>query len=364
MILKRLVAPMAALVSLAALTALAGPAQAQGKPTTFEELSKYKGADRQQILLEGAKKEGKVVWYTTFVIQPLVEEIIKGFNAKYPDIKVEFYRASTDNDLAQRITTEFLARRYDVDVITPSGSGPTIAQAGVLTTWDSPLLAEYPVGDAGQDPSRLWVTITQYVRALGYNTRAVKEADVPKNWDDLLKPYWKGKIVMSNATTVAGMIIGGTLDTMGEQKGMEYLKALGKQDIAVVAIGTAATVDQVAAGQFDACICAVHTLDILKAKGAPLGYSVLGDTYFQSTQQTMLPKNPPHPHAALLFTDFLIAADGAQKIMLDQRYLPTHPKLTSSHPALAGKKPWVLTPERSLAGSAKWNNILKEEFLR
>ena len=151
---------------------------------------------------------------------------------------------------------------------------------------------------------------------------------------------------------------------MGEQKGMEYLREWGKQDVAVVAIGTAATVDQVAAGQYDACICAVHTLDIVKAKGAPLGYSVLGDTYFQSTQQMMLPKNPPNPHAALLFIDFVISADGGQKIMLENLYMPTHPKLTSTHPALTGKAPWVLTPARSLAGSGKWNGILKELFLR
>jgi iron(III) transport system substrate-binding protein len=362
MIKRALAAGVAALVSLAVLSTAS---QAQTRPTTFEDLAKYKGADRTQILVEGAKKEGKVTWYTTFVLQPLVEEIIKGFSAKYPDVKVEFFRASTDNDLAQRIISEFTARRYDVDVITPSGSGPTIAEAGILASWDSPLLADYPVGETGRDPTGRWVTITQYVRALGYNTRNVKPADVPKAWEDLLKPYWKGqKIVMSNATTVAGMIIGGTLDTWGEQKGMEYLKALGKQDLAIVPIGTAATVDQVAAGQYDACICAVHTLDILKAKGAPLGYSVLGDTYYQSTQETMLPKNPPHPHAALLFTDFLIDPEGAQKIMLGNMYLPQHPKLTASHPALEGKKPWVLTPARSLAGATKWNNILKEEFIR
>jgi len=355
------VASMALAMTVAAFTS---GASAQGRPTTFEELAKYKGPDREQILVEGAKKEGKVTWYTTFVLQPLVEEIVKGFNQKYPGIKVEFFRASTDNDLAQRIISEFTARRYDVDVITPSGSGPVIAESGVLASWDSPHLADYPVGETGREPNGRWVTITQYARAFGYNTRNVKPENVPKTWDDLLKPHWKGKMVMSNAVTVAGMIIGGTLDTMGEQRGMEYLKALGRQDMAIVAIGTAATVDQVAAGQYDACICAVHTLDILKAKGAPLGYVVLGDTYFQSTQETMLPKNPRNPHAALLLTDFLISADGAQKIMLDNKYLPQHPKLTANHPALTGKKPWVLTPARSLAGAAKWDRILKEEFIR
>ncbi|MBI2534000.1 MAG: hypothetical protein HYW03_17570 [Deltaproteobacteria bacterium] len=94
--------------------ALAGSAWAQGgKPSTLSELAKYKGADRERILYEGAKKEGKLLWYTSLVPH---KHIAKVFQAKYPGVAVDVYRAA-GNTLATRLLEERRAKRYLADAI-------------------------------------------------------------------------------------------------------------------------------------------------------------------------------------------------------------------------------------------------------
>src|SRR4026207_120281 len=82
-------------------------------PKTAAELAKYMGADRERLLYDGAKKEGKLVWYTSL---STYKEIAKAFETKYPGVNVEFYRAPATN-LATRILGESSARRYLADAI-------------------------------------------------------------------------------------------------------------------------------------------------------------------------------------------------------------------------------------------------------
>ena len=119
-----------------------GSAWGQGvKPTSISDLAKYTGADRERILYEGAKKEGKLVWYTSLVPY---KEIAKVFEAKYPGIAVDIYRA-TGSDIANRILAESQAKRYIVDVIeaTPPSLMP-LRDSQLLLPYNSPHLARYP----------------------------------------------------------------------------------------------------------------------------------------------------------------------------------------------------------------------------
>ena len=122
--------------------ALAGSAWAQGsKPSTLSELAKYKGPDRERILYEGAKKEGKLLWYTSLVPH---KHIAKVFQAKYPGIAVDVYRAA-GNTLATRLLEERRAKRYLADAIESTPPQLMLLRdAQALQPFMSPYLANYP----------------------------------------------------------------------------------------------------------------------------------------------------------------------------------------------------------------------------
>jgi len=119
------------------------PAWSQGtKPKTLDELVAYSGADRQKIILEGAKAEGKVVWYTS--LSGNYREIVEAFKKKYPEIQIEVYRAGS-SDVTERLLNEARAGRYLADALeTTPGSLILLRENGILKPYASPELAKYP----------------------------------------------------------------------------------------------------------------------------------------------------------------------------------------------------------------------------
>src|SRR5690349_24372582 len=105
-----------------ALFIIASPASAQPrKPSTIVELAVYRGADREQVLYAGAKTEGKIIWYTSLAGDSY-KEMVKAFEAKYPGVKVESFRAP-GADLVTRLEEEAKAKRNIADTIeTTEGS--------------------------------------------------------------------------------------------------------------------------------------------------------------------------------------------------------------------------------------------------
>jgi iron(III) transport system substrate-binding protein len=165
-------------------------------PKTAAELAKYMGADRERLLYEGAKKEGKVVWYTSLTVY---KEMAKFFEAKYPGVTVEVYRAPAMN-LVNRILGETQARRYIFDAIeTTPGSLMLVRDNKLLLPYNSPHLADYPEGSKDKAPGGLFFTTVdrESYAGIGYNKNAIPSAIVPKNFDDLLSPALKGKIGVS-----------------------------------------------------------------------------------------------------------------------------------------------------------------------
>ncbi|MGZ9174553.1 MAG: hypothetical protein ACXW52_23430, partial [Candidatus Binatia bacterium] len=84
------------------------------KPRTLDELAAYTGSDRQQILLDGAKAEGKIVWYTS--LSGVYRDMVDAFKRKYPDIAVDVFRGGS-NDLTPRIINEAQAGRPVADAL-------------------------------------------------------------------------------------------------------------------------------------------------------------------------------------------------------------------------------------------------------
>ena len=118
------------------------------------------------ILEEGAKREGALMWYTSLIVNQAVRPIVDGFNKRYPYIKVDHYRADS-TDLIQRFSNEYQARRYEFDLV-DGITGPVLLKAaGALEKYDSPSLAPYPKDIL--DPDGYW-----YATNLYFMTEAVK----------------------------------------------------------------------------------------------------------------------------------------------------------------------------------------------
>src|SRR4029450_3883579 len=149
------------------------------KPMTLSELASYNGADREQILVAGAKTEGKVVWYTSLAGSSY-KELAQGFEKKYPGIKVDVYRAAS-NELMARITAEAKARQYLVDTIeTTLPLLKSLREAGLLAVYPSPHLAKYPTHAKENAGNGLyyWGVNRESFIGVGYNPNLIPPTSV------------------------------------------------------------------------------------------------------------------------------------------------------------------------------------------
>jgi len=108
---------------------------------SVEEIALMNRADRQKILLEGAKKEGKISWYTTLIVDQVVRPVKEAFEKEYPFLQVEFFRGNAER-LVQKMFAEYQAKRYDVDIIDGTVSPTMVHRANLLQRFYSPVLAD------------------------------------------------------------------------------------------------------------------------------------------------------------------------------------------------------------------------------
>src|SRR5437868_2627339 len=98
---------------------------------TIEDVAMMKSADRQKLLVEGAKKEGKLMWYSTLIVDQVVRPVKEAFEREYPFVQVEFYRGNSEN-LVRRMLAEYQAKRYDADLVDGTVSPTMVGRAGHL----------------------------------------------------------------------------------------------------------------------------------------------------------------------------------------------------------------------------------------
>jgi iron(III) transport system substrate-binding protein len=281
------------------------------RPTTAVELAKYSGADRERLLHDGAKKEGKLVWYTSL---STYKEVAKAFETKYPGVSVEFYRAPATN-LATRILGESSARRYLADAIeTTPGAIMLLRDNKLLLPYHSPHLADFPDGSKEKASGGLvYATVDrESYPGVGYNRTAIRETDVPKTFDDLLKPSLKGKMGISGEE-IGARVIGAMLRAKGEG----FVKKLAAQENKLYSIPALGLNELVASGEVPLTFTAVDSnVRLAAARGAPVSWLPMDLVPVNAGNVAVL-ANTPRPNAALLFIDFLIGPDG-QKLLVDK----------------------------------------------
>ena len=333
---------------------------------TMEEIALLKSAERQKILVDGAKKEGKLMFYTALIVDQVVRPLKAAFEKEYPFVQLEFFRANSDR-LGQKILTEYQAKRYDVDVISGSGATTVARQAGYLQKFLSPHTAEYPA--ELKDPQGFWGVSNVYFMTLGYNSRMVKPNDVPKTYEDLLNPRWKNQMMWStNRTSGAPLFVGNALLTMGDKTGKSYLQKLKAQSIANNAAANRQILDLVIAGEYPLGLLIFnHHAHISKIAGAPAEWQALEPV--PATISTVgLAKHAPHPHAAMLFLDFLLSRAG-QKVFQAVNYLPAHPGVPALQADLkAGggrfQKANYINPDLQSDKNNEWVDYFYNQFLK
>ena len=298
-------------------------ANAGAQTLSTEQILNYKGPDRERVLIEGARKEGEVVFYSAMIVNQALRPVAEGFMKKYPFLKATYWRADTGDTIA-KVSAEQRANNVVSDVIEGTGIGETVIQAGFAMPFDTPVLAEYP--EARRDPRHLWAATRLSYYSIGYNTKLVAPGTQPKTFDDLLDPKWKGKLSWRIGPAGGMELFLSTLRiAWGEERAMAYFQKLRAQDVINFGSGSARTlVDRVMAGEFPIALTIFAHHPLISAKsGAPVDSQLLDPVTTTAAIMT-IPKGLRHPYAAMLFVDFLLSKEG-QGILAKAEYFPSHP---------------------------------------
>jgi len=316
---------------------------------TSDPILLYEGPDREQRLLEGARKEGQVVIYSAMIVNQALRPLLDSFNKKYPGVRASYWRGDSE-DIAAKLAAESRARNLGVDVVEGTGVGELVIQGGLVQPFFTPEIKSIP--ENLRDPRQLWVPTRLSYFSIAYNTRLVPPDRVPKTFEDLLDPQWKGKISWRiGSSSGTPLFITNLRMAWGEDKAMAYFRKLADQKIVNFGSGSARTlVDRVVAGEYAIAlnIFAHHPI-ISAAKGAPVN-SQLMNPVATTTATAAIPKGVRRPHAALLLVDFIISKEG-QELLSKADYFPVRPdvapraELASVVPTKAGVRENLVLPE-------------------
>lgn len=315
----------AVITGLMASWGLAWPVRAQNAldaQSILKALESLPEAERQKKLIEGARKEGKVVWYT--VDAPKTNQLLStAFRKQYPFIDVQFIRAKS-RAIADRILTETRANRYMFDLATTSTETYNLYPIeDVFAQYDSPTKDRIPESMKADR----WASLFTFIRTIGYNTNMVKAEDVPKTWEDLLDPRWKGGKIMFDESSLAE--VAALYKRWGKDKTTAYLDKLGQSGNLQLQRGRNVMAQLLAAGEAPLAVTIyAYEMEELKEKRAPVEWALL-DPSPGLLQITSIGRRAPNPHSAALLYDFLLSQDG-QKVFAAMYRVPANPQVKAT----------------------------------
>lgn len=321
------------------------PAWAQS--TQVANVASYEGADRQQRLMAEAKNEGSLTIYTSMT--PANLDVLRAdFEKKY-GIKVNVWRAG-DDKVVQRILTETKAGKAGFDLVhVKCLEMEELHRENTLQQVKSPYINS--LIPTAVPPHREWVATFMNLVVMAYNTDKVKKAELPKTYQDLLDPRWKGRLgVEANDQEWFYAVI----KDMGTEKGLKYFGDLVTTNSLSVRTGHSLLNNLVVSGDVPLALTVYGHMPILaKQKGAPIDWFSLEPTIAMSFG-VGLSRKAPHPSAAILFYDYMIS-DG-QKLLSQMHYVPTNKETDSSFKNIPFK---VVDNAIFLDEYEKWNTLFE-----
>ena len=317
----------------------------------------------EPALIDAAKKEGEVIWYTTQIIAQLVRPVSVAFEKKY-GIKVRSTRANS-TELSVKIINESRAGRPQSDVFDGTSTVVPLKKEGFVLQWLPDPAKSYPA--AYKDPEGYWVANNLFFLTPGFNSALVPKGTEPRSYQALLDPKWRGKIAWSTSPTSSGGpgFIGTVLTEMGTESGMLYLRELAKQRIANIGSAAREVLDQVIAGEYPLALQIFnHHTVISGKKGAPVDWIKM-EPVTGTLSVISVHKNAPHPNAAKLLVDFITSPEG-QNIFRDAEYLPADPAVPALTPSLKpdeGRfRTHFFTPEQTEDNIVAWKKVYDDLF--
>ena len=272
-------------------------------------------------LIEAAKKEGKLSFYTAMDLQ-FAERLGKTFEAKFPGIAVRVERSGAER-VFQRIDQEYASNIHAVDVVNTADQAHCIIWK--RNGWLAPYLPEEVVQHFDKrfyDPEGLHVTTRILISPFGYNTNLVKKEDAPKSFADLLDPKWKGKLVKAHPA-YSGTIMNATFE-IARDLGWEYFEKLAAQNVMQVQSATD-TPKRISLGERAVMVDGAGYLVIrYKEAGQPVEIIYPEEGTPLGAGPSAVFKAAPNPNAARLFQNWMHSREAQQMIVDSARQYSPH----------------------------------------
>jgi iron(III) transport system substrate-binding protein len=329
-----------------------GLASAQGSGSTTADIAAYGGPDRVEKLIAGARKEGTVTVYTSANVEDMAV-LTAAFEKKY-GVKVRVWRGSSEN-VVQRSVTEARGGRYDADVIETGGSAmESLHREKLLQEMKSPGLAD--LNPAALTAHGDWTGTRYNVFVAAYNTKLIKKEELPKSYDDLLDPKWKGRLgIEADDSDWFGAVI----DQLGEERGLRLFRNIVAANGISVRKGHTLLTNLIISGEVPLALTTyAYRVVQLKNSGAPIDWFVIPPTIARF-EGAGVARRAAHPNAAILFYDFMLT--DAQELLRNREYFPASRKVK---PLPDGISVTFLDPGRNLDENQKWSKYYRDTFIK
>jgi iron(III) transport system substrate-binding protein len=272
----------------------------------------------QEDLIAQAKKEQELVIYGTAQAHQ-VQNYLKNFRKQYPFLQVKYSRA-TGETLTSKILAEASGGQLSADVVIINNYTQRIfMKKNMLTPHLAPAIKNFPQGLA--NPEGYWIGLYLVPYAIEYNTKMVAKNDVPKSYEDLLQPRWKGQMSLEKEEY---LVTQAHAQYLGKERALDFFRKLARQDLALVKGHSQQTV-LLSAGEFPLVVYNdIARSEEYKGKGAPVNW-VDAEPHITVVVAAGMFKSSRHPSAAKLFLNF-VASDEGQKEVLAMEKPPVLPK--------------------------------------
>ena len=327
-------------------------AAACAAPAANRDIYLYQGGDRPARLIAGAKQEGQVVLYSTMTVQD-GRALAAAFERKY-GVKLIHWRGSAEK-IVQRALAESKSGHDGADVFeTSSHRMEALRREQLLEDFYTPAFSELSPAAFAPD-HRQYVAARFAFFVLGYNTRLVKPAELPARYEDLLNARWQGRLAIESTDV---LWFAALVKAMGEERGLAFFRRLAAMKPQIRS-GHILGAQLVASGEIPLFIDAYNNnMETLKRSGAPVDWKPLGPVFGQASAIGVA-KHSRRPHAALLFTEFLLSREG-QEFFKSVNRVPA--SLTVDTPL--NKFPHeIIDPAIALDEAEKWDKLWSELFL-
>jgi iron(III) transport system substrate-binding protein len=338
---------------LAALLAVPPPGfvLAQGAGSTTADIAAYAGPDRTERLVAGARREGTVTVYTSANIEDMAV-VTTAFEKAY-GVKVRVWRGSSEN-VVQRGVTEARGSRYDADVFETGGSAmESLHREKLLQQVKSPSLSD--LNPAALTQHGDWTGTRYNVFVAAYNTKLVKRDELPKSYDDLLDPKWKGKLgIEADDSDWFGAVV----DQLGEERGLKLFRNIVATNGISVRKGHTLLTNLIISGEVPLALTTYsYRVEQLKSSGAPVDWFFIPPTIARF-EGAGVARRAAHPNAAVLFYDFMLTE--AQELLRNREYFPASRKVK---PLPEGSSVTFLDAGRNLDENQKWTKHYRDTFI-